>query len=89
MATATEKKNGGDEETFPIKLVKRLTGAKDWNVAKGVYETQVHGETGEPTAEYLLIATIDGVEVPIGSYNAGRLETVVRSQKLAEQSDAA
>ena len=87
MADTTNTKSKSDEQTFPIRLVKQLTGAKDWNVAKGVYETQVHGETGEPTAEYVLLATIDGVDVPIGSYNAGRLETVVKSLKAAQQSD--
>ncbi len=87
MATTDKTAKDSAPEEFPIKLVKQLTGATDWNVAKGVYETQVHAETGEPTAEYVLLATIDGVDVPIASYNAGRLETVVRSQQAAKSSD--
>lgn len=75
------------EQTFPIRLVKRLTGETHWNVAKGIYEPVVHGETGEPNAEYVLLATIDGVDVPIGAYNAGRVETVVKSLKQAAAAD--
>jgi hypothetical protein len=89
MATADTNKKDGGEETFPIRLVKQETGDVDWNVAKGIYETQVHGETGEPTAEYRLLATIDGVDVAIGSFNAGRIETRVKSLKAAQQSDKA
>jgi len=72
------------EETFPIRLVKQETGDVHWNVADGKWETITHADTGEPSAEYRLLATIDGVDVPIASYNAGRLETVVRSQKQAQ-----
>lgn len=71
------------ETEFPIKLVKRETGDTHWNVAKGIYETVTHAETGEPNAEYQLIATIDGVEVPFLTANAGGVETIVKSQKNA------
>lgn len=71
------------EQEFPIKLVKRLTGDTHWNVASGVYETVTHAETGEPNAEYQLVATIDGVEVPFLTANAGGVETIVNSQKNA------
>lgn len=72
------------EPTFPIRLVKRPTGDTHWNVAKGIYETVVHGETGEPMQEYVLLATIDGVDVPLVTFNAGGLETIVRSAKQAQ-----
>lgn len=74
--------------TFPIKLVKRETGDTHWNVAKGVYEKIVHAETGEPSAEYALLATIDGVDVTLMTFNAGGLETIVRSQKQLQQQNA-
>ena len=74
-------------EDYPIRFTKRETGETHWNVGKGVYEPIVHGETGEPNSEYVLLATIDGVDVPIASYNAGRLETLVKSQKQAQSSD--
>lgn len=74
----------GDE--FPLSFVKRETGATHWNVAKGVWEKVAHAETGEPDSEYVLVATIGGVEVPLESYSAGRLETVVRSQQQSQQS---
>lgn len=73
------------EPTFPIRLVKRPTGDIHWNVAKGIYETMVHGETGEPMQEYALLATIDGVDVTLQSYNAGGIETIVKSQQQAQQ----
>src|SRR5690348_11561592 len=81
--------SSASEETFPIRLVKRETGETHWNVANGVWETITHAETGEPNSEYLLLATIDGVDVPIGSYNAGRVETIVRAQQQAQQSSGA
>ena len=71
------------EETFPIRLVKQETGDTHWNVAKGIYEPVTHAETGEPNAEYRLLATIDGVDVTLASFNAGGVETIVRSQKTA------
>lgn len=80
-----DQQQAASEPSFPIRLVKRPTGDTHWNVAKGIYETVVHGETGEPTQEYVLLATIDGVDVPIASYNAGRLETIVSSQQQAQQ----
>jgi len=78
-------------DTFPIRLIKQETGETHWNVAKGVWETITHGETGEPNAEYVLLATINGVDVPLQTYNAGGIETIVRSQQQsqAQQSSAA
>lgn len=72
------------EQDYPIRFTKRLTGETHWNVAKGIWEPITHGETGEPNAEYVILATIDGIDVPIASYNAGRLETVVKSLKQAQ-----
>ena len=76
------------EQTFPIRLVKRLTGDVHWNTAKGIWETVVHGETGEPSSEYALLATIDGVDVTLETFNAGGIETIVRSQQQAQQQNA-
>src|SRR5690348_854908 len=73
------------EQTFPLRLVRRETGETHWNVAEGRWEKVTHAETGEPNAEYALLATIDGVDVKLAAYNAGRIETVVRSQQQAQQ----
>jgi len=78
---AQAQSSDSGEQSFPLRLVKRPTGDVHWNTARGVWETITHAETGEPSAEYVLLATIDGVDVPLASYNAGRLETVVRSQQ--------
>ena len=76
---SSDKSNGG--ESFPLSFKKQLTGDVHWNVANGRWETVTHAETGEPNAEYVLSATIDGVEVPLQSFNAGGVETIVKSQK--------
>lgn len=70
-------------ESFPLSLVKRPTGDVHWNTAKGIWETITHAETGEPTQEYALVTTIDGQEVTLETFNAGRLETVARSLSQA------
>lgn len=77
--------NSSGEESFPIRLVKQETGETHWNVAKGVYELIRHAETGEPTSEYRLLATIDGVDVVLQAYNAGGVETLVRAGKQTQQ----
>ena len=84
--TPANTTDGGGEQEFPIKLVKRQTGDTHWNVAKGIYEIVTHAETGEPNSEYQLIATIDGVEVPFLTANAGGVETIVKSLKNSAQS---
>jgi len=84
MAETGTQKNSAKEETFPIRLVKQETGETHWNVAAGRMETITHGDTGEPNAEYVLLATIDGVDVKLGAYNAGRVETIVRAQQQAQ-----
>ena len=70
-----------EDESFPLSFKKQLTGDVHWNVANGRWETITHAETGEPNSEYVLVATIDGVEVPLQTFNAGGIETIVRSQK--------
>lgn len=85
QAQPQETTMSGDEQTFPLRLVKRPTGDRHWSTANGVWETITHAETGEPTQEYALLANIDGVDVQLASYNAGRIETIVRSQKQAQQ----
>jgi len=81
--TNSEKQNS--EETFPLTFKKQLTGDVHWNVANGRWETITHAETGEPNSEYVLVATIDGVEVPLQSFNSGGIETIIRSQKQSQQ----
>ena len=80
MAAEDSTKTNGDE-AFPLTFKKQLTGDVHWNVANGRWETITHGETGEPNAEYVLLATIDGVDVPLQTFNAGGIETIVKSQK--------
>lgn len=74
-----------DEQTFPIRLVKRPTGDTHWNTAAGVMELVRHAETGEPTMEYALLGTIDGVDVTLQTYNAGGVETIIRSAQQSQQ----
>jgi len=84
-----QQQSSDSAQTFSVSLVKRPTGDVHWNVARGVWETITHAETGEPTQEYALVTTIDGVEVTLETYNAGRLETIVRSQQQAQQQSEA
>ena len=84
-AQAQAATSSTDEPTYPIRLVRRETGEMHWSVANGLWEKVAHAETGEPNAEYVLLATIDGVDVKIGAYNAGRIETIVRAQQQAQQ----
>ena len=84
MAEAAANAKSKSEESYPLRFIKRETGETHWNVGKGIWEPVVHGETGEPNSEYVLLATVDGVDVPIASYNAGRLETIVKSQQAAQ-----
>lgn len=86
-ATQPQSSGSGSEvQEIPLRLVKRPTGDTHFNTAKGIWETVVHAETGEPSQEYVLLATIDGQEVPLESYNAGRLETQARSLNQSQQS---
>lgn len=87
-AQSQASSSGDGEQTFPIRLVKRLTGDVHWNTARGVWETITHAETGEPNSEYALLATIDGVDVTLQTFNAGGIETIVRSQQQAQQQNA-
>jgi hypothetical protein len=82
---ANSSKSKDDEQTFPIRLVKRPTGDTHWNTALGIYEPVVHAETGEPNSEYVVLATIDGVDVPFLTANAGGVETLVRAGKQAAE----
>ena len=85
--TGRSRKSKSDEETvYSLRFVKVETGETHWDTAKGRWVPVVHGETGEPASEYRLLATIDGVDVPIASYNAGRIETNVRSLQQAQKS---
>lgn len=79
----------GDAASFPLSFVKRETGRTHTIVTNGVQQTVpiVHGETGEAESEYALVATIDGVEVDLATYNSGRLETIVASQKRTQQAE--
>jgi hypothetical protein len=74
-------------QEFPLVFVKRETG-RTHTVDGGARTVPiVHGETGEPETEYALLATIDGVQVPLASYNSGRIETIVAAGKAAQQSE--
>jgi hypothetical protein len=84
MTPANSPSEKKSEETFPIRLVKKETGQTHWNVAKGVWETVTHGETGEPDSQYVLLGTIDGVDVKLGAWNSGPVETLVKAQKQAQ-----
>lgn len=80
------QQTSADEETFPVRLVRRETGARHFVTASGTWETITHGETGEPESEYVLLATVGGVDVPLAAYNAGRLETIVQAQQRVQRS---
>ena len=88
-STDQPQDTGSSEPSFPLRLVKRPTGDTHWNVAKGIYETITHGETGEPSQEYALLATIDGVDVTLQTFNAGGVETLVRAAQQAQQQSGA
>src|SRR5690242_10658501 len=72
-------------QTIPFELVKRETGATHYVDGGARTDLVRHGETGEPEQEYALVATIDGVQVTLQSWNAGRIDTVVRSGQQAQQ----
>lgn len=73
------------EQSFPLKFVKRETG-RTHTIEGGARTVPiVHGETGEPEAEYALLASIEGVEIALASYNAGRLETQILAAKRTQQ----
>jgi len=74
------------EQSFPIRLVKRETG--DMHYVDGGARTDLvrHGETGEPEQEYALLATIDGADVKIASWNAGPIDVRVKAAQQSQQS---
>src|SRR5690348_1836185 len=76
-ATAPDATIQGDE--FPIRLVKVEDVSRHWNVAKGIWEQITHAETGEPNYFYSLVTTIDGIDVELAQWNAGSVDTRVRS----------
>ena len=71
-------------QSIPLVLVKRETGATHYVDGGARTDVVRHGETGEPEQEYALLATIDGVEVPLQTWNAGRIDTVVAAGKRAQ-----
>ena len=70
--------------TIPFELVKRETGATHYVDGGARTDLVRHAETGEPEQEYALVATIDGVQVPLVTWNAGRLDTIVQAGKRAQ-----
>ena len=71
--------------TFPLSFVKRETG-RTHTIDGGQTTVPItHGETGEPESEYALIATIDGVEITLASYNSGRIDTQVKAGQQSQQ----
>jgi len=73
------------ETTYPIRLVKRETGATHYVDGGARVDLVRHGETGEPESEYAVVGTIDGVDVTLWSGNAGRIDTIVSAQQKAQQ----
>lgn len=88
--TASQEQPSSDQ-TFTIGFRKAETGRTHTVVTNGVQQTVplTHGETGEPETEYVLYATIGGVDVPLATYNSGRIDTLVgigqRQQQSAQQ----
>jgi hypothetical protein len=76
-------------EEYPTRLVRVEDQDRHWNVAKGLWEQVTHAETGEPNYFYSLVATIDGVDVELMQWNAGRVDTRVNSLRQANQSTSA
>lgn len=72
-----------------MRLVRVEDLDRHWNVAKGLWEQVTHAETGEPNFYYSLVATIGGVDVELAQWNAGRLDTRVKSLQAANQSTSA
>src|SRR5690349_14897362 len=85
-ATAPAAQLGGDE--IPVRLIKVEDMDRHWNVAKGLWEQVTHAETGEPNYFYALVATIDGVDVELSRWNAGRVDTRVNAVKQAQNQNA-
>jgi len=86
-ATAPPAEIAGEE--IPVRLVKVEDTSRHWNVAKGIWEQVTHAETGEPNYSYALVGTVDGVDVELASWNAGRIDTRVASIKRANDSSGA
>ena len=76
---------GDTLETYPISLVKRYTGATHYVEGGSRTDLVRHAETGEPEQEYALVAAIDGVDVVLSSWNAGRIDTRVVNAQAAQQ----
>ena len=84
-STATAPAATIEGTEFPLRMVKVEDTSRHWNVAKGIWEQVVHAETGDPNFDYALVATIDGVDVELSRWNAGRIDTRVRSVQQAQQ----
>lgn len=72
--------------TYNISLVKRYTGATHYVQGGSSVDLVRHGETGEPETEYALVADIDGAEIVLSSWNAGRIDTRVTNAAQRQQS---
>ena len=85
------QEQASSDQTFALGFRKVETGRTHTVVTNGVQQTVplTHGETGEPESEYVLYATISGVDVPLATYNSGRIDTLVgigqRQQQSAQQ----
>lgn len=76
------------ERSYRLRFVKRETG-RTHTIEGGARTVPiVHGETGEPESEYALVATIGGVDVTLSSYNAGRIETIIKAGQVSQQQPA-
>lgn len=81
--TQTERSQSSGTQSFPLQFVKRETGRTHTIDGGATTVPIVHGETGEPETEYVLLATVGGVDIPLATYNSGRIEVQV---KAAQQS---
>lgn len=72
-------------QSFPLEFVKRETGRTHTIDGGSTTVPITHGETGEPESEYVLLATVDGVQIPLATYNSGRIATQVKAGQQAQQ----
>src|SRR5690349_8008395 len=83
--TQPQTQEQSSEQSFDIRLVKRETGAMHYVDGGSRVDLVRHGETGEPESEYALVATIDGADVTIASWNAGPIDVRAKAAQRAQQ----
>ncbi len=71
--------------TYDVKFVKRYTGETHYVQGGSSVDLVRHGETGEPETEYALVADVDGAQIAVATWNAGRLDTRVANEQARQQ----